>query len=907
MPTISEAIKKRRRESKFVTPEYYQELFRKYNIPEPEPKKKISLFRKTIDILQRPNYAIAGFAGAFTKRGKAAGENPLQEAWDGLTGREKETFSDVLKDVGVENKYARAIAGFALDVVLDPTTYVGGFAVKGGLKLAKGVTKGTAAVGKRVGLREPIRFIEETGKTLGEALKKSFQYGYGTGTKLTKLTLGGKAIPEKELTNYVVKPNGVFKRAFDEFGEEILGKKVARVENGVIKTLKGKEQIGSFESIVGKTQAFFNKVLRRTDDYDLILEQNQKLFSKFDEKTLREAFDIVQNNTLVEAGLRKGGIKLGSGKVAEAVQLMKKKGKELGESLEMITGIKGKEWYAPFINKKYIGPIKKYSDTLAATRGDYAKKLKGLIAEEDIYKKPIEAYTRREFELTHDLLRQDALNNIIKAFGKKAGDFKSIDEAVAAGLKPIYRKGTKDVVGLAGTKKSAKLLGYLNETDARFVDNVLFPEFKTVDMLAKASGYDAFTSAFKQLVTAWFPAFHVRNMFSGYVQNYSVLGARAFDPRTVPQGITVLSKKLIDKAGMTRVGGVTLKEVREALIDRFGYSSRYVTDVDHVATALEAGAKFRKLSKVNPRRIGNWIEMNQKANATINALRQGKSLEEALNLAEKAGFDYSKITQFEAKVLRRLIPFYTFARKNAALQLSTFKHHPERILNQVKFTNMLSNMFGGGKPTEEELGGVPPWALNAMGFKIQEGKYISKFGLPMEEFLERVADPIKTSLSSMNPLVKYPLEAKSGYDFFREKPIKDITNVKEPTAKILTHEKTPKWIKEAFHVTSYVDKKGKKRYKADAENLHLLRNIPLSRFQNTADKMFADGITNVTPAKIASFLIGAQLYDIDIILQENFTEKDLIKAYQEELQSRGVIYDFTMFPESKTTIFDYKK
>ena len=1094
-----------REPSKFTTFQYYDNLAKQHGVPEPEVKKP-SLFRRTIDILQRPNYAVAGFAGAFTERGKAAGENPLQEAWDGFTGREKETFSDVLGDVGVENKYAKGIAGFALDVVLDPTTWFGGAFVKAGAKVAKVGLKAGAATGKAVGLGRQIRAIETTASDIGTALKRGFQRGFGTSTKLTKL----KGVSDDALGNYKVTEKGVFERSINEAGEEVFEKKVGIVENGVIKDLKGKKEIGSFESVVGGIQKYFSKAIGKPEDYDEILGETGDLFKGYDQKTLDSAFDIMAYNTKLESGvlkgagkiddivyrgqpkdfkfrravsdvssedniligkgvftttnkdiaktygenisafkkptkrildisnanekdlrkimpdsffeerrlgglihrpddtftstyktykeavkngdikdaedilmnniiekftggkgveelvsggsseigklksardaaakflqkkgynvikhqggIRAGGKKLhdvyialsdealqpisktakqlyksGEGEVAAVVKLMKELGQKTGKQLAEAKGIKGKEWYIPLVDKNKLKQIKKYNDRYEILGDNLAKELKGVVPEKDLLRDPVELYSRARFELTHDVLRQETMANMIEAFGKKAGAFTSEAEARAAGFKPIFRNGSEELVGMTGDKKASKLLGYLQNTDAKFVDNSLFPEFKTVDMLAKASGYDKFTSVFKELVTAWFPAFHVRNMFSGYVQNYSVLGARAFDPTTIPQGITVMSKKLTEKAGLDGVAGHTFGEIRDALIDKFGYSSRYVVDIDNITSTIEAGTKFKKLAKLHPRRAGNWIEMNQKANATIGALKQGKSLDEALNLAEKAGFDYSKITQFESKIMKRAIPFYTFARKNAALQASTFTKHPERILNQVKFTNMLSNVFGGGKPTEEDLDGVPPWALNAMGFKVQDGKYISKFGLPMEEFVERIANPVKTTLTSLNPLMKYPLEAKTGFDFFRERQIKDITSVKSLTAEILTHEKTPKWLKDAFHVTSYVGKDGKKRYNADPENLHKLRNLPTSRFQSTADKMFEDGITNVTPAKIVSFLIGAQLYDIDQELQANFAEKDLIKAYQEELQSRGIIYDYSMFPESKTTNFEYKE
>ena len=63
-------------------------------------EKKPSLFQRTVDIISRPLYASAGAAKAIiknTNKDKTNNENILLEAWKGLSGQDKETYSDVLK------------------------------------------------------------------------------------------------------------------------------------------------------------------------------------------------------------------------------------------------------------------------------------------------------------------------------------------------------------------------------------------------------------------------------------------------------------------------------------------------------------------------------------------------------------------------------------------------------------------------------------------------------------------------------------------------------------------------------------------------------------------------------------------------------------------------------------------
>lgn len=117
----------------------------------------------TFDKLLRVNYAIA----EGTRRGNEwkrnhPGEHTLfndpsgwfheavQEvkgASRGIQGKRKTTFSDVLKEQGVKNKWVRGGAGFVLDVGLDPTTYL----TFGSSAIAKGGARGGMSLAHAAG------------------------------------------------------------------------------------------------------------------------------------------------------------------------------------------------------------------------------------------------------------------------------------------------------------------------------------------------------------------------------------------------------------------------------------------------------------------------------------------------------------------------------------------------------------------------------------------------------------------------------------------------------------------------------------------------------------------------------------------------------------------------------------
>jgi hypothetical protein len=767
---------------------------------------KPGLFSRTMDLLQRGTFASAGAAKALIR----GDENVIAEAWKGLTGQEKETYADVLKEAGFENKYARGALGFALDIALDPTTYFGGALIKGG---AKAAGKAARPVGRVVQRAAPdvTESLVAAGGNLKDALGKAFVYGYGTSKGLS---------------------------------------------DDVSRTI--------------------NQLAAAKDD---IIDTNLDFFKGFSKRELNEAGEIMMDNRRLELGARQSDTPLSQVKfksssnprVNTAIGLMKTKGRDLARK----AGLDPDDAYAnyiPFLRTDKLNQQQAFNLNKILQQGKkgYTKKFNDLIKDENLLKKPIEAYTRREVEIARDAIARQSLDDIVKTYGQT---FKNEELARAAGYVPM-----KD-------KKFGKTVGYLKESDANFINNFLYPEMRTLDTLAKATGYDAMTRWFKTAVTAYFPSFHARNMVSGMVQNYSVLGREAFNPKNHNAALAILK----NADGFLNVGGKSfkIKDLNKAFQDHFGVSSRYISDIgDAIEQVTSSTFRAKKLSKA--RQLGNWIESQQKATAMAAALRKGHTLDEALKIAERAGFDYSKITKFESSVMRRLIPFYTFARKNAELQGRTLIKNPERILNQIKFTNNLSEVFGGRKPTEEELKGLPPWALSGLGFKLEGDRFLTKFGLPIEEFIERVDKPGASTLSALNPLVKYPVESKLGYDFFRERALTDITKMNPKLAEAM-----PDYLKELMNVRSYKTEAGETRYTASPEKLHLLRNLPTARLQSTLERMFDDDLTTVD--KALAFVTGARIYDVDMELQKYFREKDLREEIESELLREGTGKIFKTF------------
>jgi hypothetical protein len=124
------------------------------------PEAGIKPAMQILNTVSTPLHAVSGAANEAAGRG-FHGLTPGQLVKGAKTGiKQKTTYSDVLKTAGVENKTVRAtVAGFAGDVLLDPTTYV---------------TFGTSSVGREAASKAGARVAA---KALKQGMTKDVAHG----------------------------------------------------------------------------------------------------------------------------------------------------------------------------------------------------------------------------------------------------------------------------------------------------------------------------------------------------------------------------------------------------------------------------------------------------------------------------------------------------------------------------------------------------------------------------------------------------------------------------------------------------------------------------------------------------------------------------------------------------------
>lgn len=782
------------------------------------------------------------------------GKNVAQGIGSAITGKdyqgERRYFKDVAEELGVENKIAKFGLGFVGDVLLDPSTYFGGAIAKG---LVKGTSLATskALVGVGKFAPETEAGLRMAGAGLSDAAGRAFKYGY-------KSSKGATA----DVASFLSKEQQA------KLG--LASSNLERLGTGVLTKEQGEEL--ALKLIAGKRAEF----------------------------VAREAGEVVTGEVAKSA----------DPVVQAAIDAQKARTTKFAEQLDLENPY---ETYFPFIKKEKLEPFLKQisSDSIKVGSEGYKKQFKNLLTNEAIETNPAKAFFTSEAQQVTNRMTRDFLGGFVKKYGKGLDAFESADDAAKAGYQLIKDKGF-----------FGKEIGYVNKYDGALIRDAISPEFQTINMLAKATGFDAVTSLFKRSVTGLFAPFHVRNYVSGNIQNFEVLGMDVFNPKNIAAGQKIaylMAKGKEIPSGIIEVGGKAMKfkDVMKPFVNRFSGDTFYNADFER---ALKNGSELGQVAKTFSkdrlvttaktlglgqeaipfkvgRAVGQFIEHQQKATAYITALNQGKTIEEALELAVKAGFDYRELTRFESQIMRRLIPFYSFTRKNIGLQLSTLGENPQRINQVLKF-------FGnfGDQLSEEEKKVLPAFLRESIGIKLEdtpEGlkQYISSFGTPIEAFTQLFgSNPILRAISQTNPLLKVPVEIGIGKDSFRQRDLKEVYQANE-------YKLAPQFIKDMLDIHEVQkdilqkDSRGKLRkvgektqYVADPVKLLIARSLFTSRGVSYLDQVFGGDMKGLV--KLLKTTTGMKPQQVDLEMQAAIQEKNRKRELEDFLAPRTDLNKF---------------
>jgi len=711
MPTIEE-IKK--------SPTYAKYAGQAQPAQQKQPQEFKTNFMSWMDRLMRPTYASAALAKETIMPGEEY--NPGEAIWGGLTGKTKETYGDVLGELGWQpttkiGKFARGVAGFGLDVALDPLTYI---PFGRGIKYAAKRIPGAVKTGQAIRATKPV-----------QALGKAFVPGFRpTGvspenwTKLMNIKRKATAIQRIGNTNAVKFAGGIL----DDLKKAVRGGGIDDI--GVKSLLESVEKRSLSAGLPDSVQPIWQKLTSYADD---IAKRRQGIG-----KTLLDDQDYnFWLHTLSET---------------ERVTL-KRTGMDIGL----------RDWTtnsASDISRKYVrvgGKVVRLSKKAQQKLIDKGAKIE-----------------------------QATIGEINQALGK---DFFSTDIPFTAYQmgKRISRQesGTFFLKNIEELGSPNEITGWVKSTAPELKGLWFNPQIaKEIDLTRKAfvneevtkgflKTFDGVQNYWKKWTLGPFPAYHFRNMIGNTWNNYlggvvdpGVYSKAASIQRRVGSGLPVTSweRRLIEKAEAHGVlehgwfGSVLGKEGAPRYFKQSKTFGKKIADIG--AIPAEYGL-----------RAGRVIENNARLAHFIDKVKKGWSYDEAALSVKKYLFDYTEITPFEANVMRRLMPFYTWSRKNIPLQVEHIFKKPGKTIAPVEKARR--ELAGGREPERKYL---PQFLAERYPFRVGKPERGKARYFPLESWLPiadvgKLARPAEAITELMTPAIKLPTELLINRSFYFKRPI----------------------------------------------------------------------------------------------------------------------------------------
>lgn len=334
---------------------------------------------------------------------------------------------------------------------------------------------------------------------------------------------------------------------------------------------------------------------------------------------------------------------------------------------------------------------------------------------------------------------------------------------------------------------------------------LLHPFIKTFDDIQKW---------WKKYALAARPAWHTRNAFGNFWNAYFIGGLtnakRYGDAAAIQKAMHVgkggvvtsvddlvsgIRGKGVSKTAEVSGTGLTREEIFNEAIKRGVYESgmygRELGEASAKSSRIPGHTEWSGINKAFAG--GKTLENNARLALFIDGIEKGikkyskggkeidpklasRILDESATNVRKALFDYSDLSQFEKSYMKRVIPFYTWTRKNIPAQLMAVIQHPDRA---NKLNILIGNMQKGvssidSNDVDQWVKGQFPIFLNAEDSENTDTFITALSYLPTAELNRVFKDPkeyLGDVWSMTSPLIKTPLEVWRNYDSFRKKPI----------------------------------------------------------------------------------------------------------------------------------------
>jgi hypothetical protein len=152
-------------------------------------------------------------------------------------------------------------------------------------------------------------------------------------------------------------------------------------------------------------------------------------------------------------------------------------------------------------------------------------------------------------------------------------------------------------------------------------------------------------------------------------------------------------------------------------------------------------------------------------------------IEDAASAVRRTLFDYQDLSVMEQDVMRKLIPFYTFMKKNLGYQMQNLMKNADRYNDLYKSFNSVWGVLDLA-PDEVDKFKIENFWL-PIPIKSSDGKYKAlKISLPFGDLGEFLDNPIQRTLASTAPVLRAPFEMAMNKQVFSGMPISEFKGQK---------------------------------------------------------------------------------------------------------------------------------
>lgn len=235
----------------------------------------------------------------------------------------------------------------------------------------------------------------------------------------------------------------------------------------------------------------------------------------------------------------------------------------------------------------------------------------------------------------------------------------------------------------------------------------------------------------------------------------------------------------------TRLGtaGMTTSQLHESIPDiakHLSYSSKpFVASTKELGTDItKKGLKGKavavpKFMKNIAENATQWTEQSFRMADFVQGLSEGLDYDTAARLVKMYHVDYSDLTAFERKVMRRVVPYYTFMRRNIPQQLRLMVETPG-------YYSALGHLVRNSNAALENPDAVPDYLKRGLALPLyqdSEGNvtYLN-WNLPVVDlarFTTSWKENWQEALGSVSPAIRIPTEMATGRNIMFDSEIKD--------------------------------------------------------------------------------------------------------------------------------------